>query len=62
MKLISVDEVAKLLGCTRHTVYNYCRAKKIPYVKLGRYIRIPEEGLAEVIEKNMVRAKEQKNA
>lgn len=37
--LLTADEVAELLRVTRGWVYAETRARRIPHVRLGRYVR-----------------------
>jgi excisionase family DNA binding protein len=37
--LLTADEVADLLRVTRAWVYSETRARRIPHVRLGRYVR-----------------------
>jgi excisionase family DNA binding protein len=37
--LLTADEVAELLRVTRAWVYSETRARRIPHVRLGRYVR-----------------------
>jgi excisionase family DNA binding protein len=37
--LLTADEVAELLRVTRAWVYTETRARRIPHVRLGRYVR-----------------------
>lgn len=47
MKLLTVAEVAKLLGVERKWVYEHARQGIIPHVKLGRQIRFRPESIQE---------------
>lgn len=38
-KLISVEEVAKILKISNNTVYYYATKGAIPYIRIGRHIR-----------------------
>ncbi len=37
--LLTADEVARVLRVTRAWVYTETRARRIPHVRLGRYVR-----------------------
>ena len=51
MKLISVKEVASLLGCCERTVYRLTKAEKIPgLLKVGRLNRWREDRILRWIE------------
>jgi len=43
--LLSVCEVAKLLGIGRNLAYELVRENKLPHIRLGRRIFIPREAL-----------------
>ena len=43
--LLRVSRVAKLVDCSRTTVYEWVAAGAIPHVKLGNAIRIPAADL-----------------
>lgn len=37
--LMGVDEVARALGISRHTVYSWVAQRRIPFLKVGRLLR-----------------------
>jgi excisionase family DNA binding protein len=37
--LIGVDELARALGISRHTVYSWVAQRRIPFLKVGRLLR-----------------------
>jgi len=43
--LLRVEEVAKLLGVGRTTVYALVSEQQLPVVRIGRSLRIPREAL-----------------
>lgn len=45
---LTPDEAAKLLRVDRHTIYEWCRSKKMKAVKVGRSWRIPSRTVTEV--------------
>ena len=47
--LLTVAEAAKLLQISPNTAYELIRQKRIPFVRLGRIIRIPRFGLEQWI-------------
>jgi len=51
IKLYTLEEVADILKITRRTLYNYIKAGKLPAVKMGKYWRVSEEKLQDLIEK-----------
>ena len=44
-KLLTVDEVAEILRVSKMTVYRLAEKRELPSVKVGRSIRIVEDGL-----------------
>lgn len=48
-KLISVNELAKLIPVAKVTLYRWAREKTIPSVKRGRKVLIPESLIDELI-------------
>ena len=38
-KLISIEEVAELLNVPKSWIYTRTRTGKIPFIKLGKYLR-----------------------
>lgn len=48
--LLTSDEVAALLGVTTAWVYDRARKRRIPHLRLGRYIRFRREALDAWIE------------
>lgn len=49
-KLLSVEEVAPILGVSVARAYELCRTKMLPHVRLGRQIRINPDRLNAFIE------------
>jgi excisionase family DNA binding protein len=47
MKLLTIEETAKVLGINLFTAYRYARTGKIPAVRVGRNWRVMEETLEE---------------
>ena len=50
LKLYSLEEVAKILGVTHRTAWNYVKADKIKANKIGGAWKITEENLKKFIE------------
>lgn len=48
-RLLTADEVADLLPVTRSWVYAQAREERIPYVRLGRYVRFEQQAVEEWI-------------
>jgi len=51
--LVTVDQVAKMLGIGRTTAWELIRRQKIKSVKIGRTRRVPIEAIQEYIERLM---------
>lgn len=53
MKLLSTKEIAEILGLTRKTIYMWkWRKKNLPFIKVGKSVRVRKEDLAAFITKN----------
>lgn len=48
--MLSVNEVAQILGVTDKTVRNLVKTKQLSGVKVGRLIRIPKDKLIDYLE------------
>ncbi|MDX3690120.1 excisionase family DNA-binding protein [Streptomyces europaeiscabiei] len=48
-RYLSVDQVAELLGTTARFPRRLIEERRIRYVKVGRYVRIPESALREYL-------------
>lgn len=48
-RLLSVDQLAELLGTTARFPRRLIEERRIRYVKVGRHVRIPESAVAEFI-------------
>ena len=46
MKVLTIDEVAKMLQMSKHTIYRYAKDGTIPAVRIGGSWRIAEEVLS----------------
>ncbi|MEU6368971.1 excisionase family DNA-binding protein [Streptomyces sp. NPDC046931] len=53
-RLLTVDQVAELLGTTVRFPRRLIEERRIEYVKVGRHVRIPEGAVAAFIEANTV--------
>lgn len=51
--LVTVDQVANMLGVGRTTAWELIRRQKIKSVKIGRTRRVPIEAIQEYIERLM---------
>jgi excisionase family DNA binding protein len=45
MKLLTVDEVAQILRVPKLNVYRLVREGRLPAVRIGRFVRVPENEL-----------------
>ena len=50
--ILSVDELAKLLGLGRNTAYDLIRCGRIRSVRIGHKIKIPKDSLLEFLQEN----------
>lgn len=55
-RLLTVDEAAKRLGVKRQAIYNMSYERRIDVVKIGRHLRIREETIERLIERNTRKA------
>ncbi len=53
-QLLTVQEVAELLGTTVRFPRRLIEERRITFVKVGRHVRIPESAVAAYIEANTV--------
>jgi excisionase family DNA binding protein len=52
-EFLTVNEVAEILRCHHYTIRRLIWQKKLPYVKVGRRVRIARKALDEWVEKAM---------
>ncbi len=55
-KLLSIEDVALLLGLKKSTIYKYVCSKQIDYIKIGSRVRFKEEDIYKFIENRKVKA------
>lgn len=55
MKLLKIKEAAEQMRVSMGTVYLLCHKKKLPHLRFGRSIRIPDDELARYLEQCQVR-------
>ncbi|OGS22985.1 MAG: hypothetical protein A2252_06215 [Elusimicrobia bacterium RIFOXYA2_FULL_39_19] len=55
-KLLTVQQVAEMLGLSPNTVYCWVCQKRIPYLKIGRLTKFSKEDINNWIEKQKVAA------
>jgi excisionase family DNA binding protein len=53
-RLLTVNQVAELLGTTGRFPRRLIEERRITYVKVGRHVRIPESAVREFIATNTV--------
>ncbi|WP_166353074.1 excisionase family DNA-binding protein [Phytoactinopolyspora limicola] len=53
-RLLSVAEVAELLGTTERFPRRLIAERRIRFVHVGRHVRIPESAVAEFVERGTV--------
>lgn len=54
-ELMKVDEAAKFLGIKRWTLYSWTAQRKIPFVKLGKFVRFRVSDLRAWVDKKIVK-------
>ena len=53
MKLLTIREVARILSLSERTLYQWSWLKKnLPFIRVGRSLRVSEEDLLLLIRKN----------
>jgi excisionase family DNA binding protein len=52
--LMDVPEVKKILRIGTNKTYDIIRENKIPYIKLGKQIKVYRKGFYEWLEKNII--------
>jgi excisionase family DNA binding protein len=57
-KLLSVREAAERLALRESTIRAWLLFRKLPKIKVGRAVRIPEEAISRLIEENTTPARE----
>ena len=58
MKLLTIDEVAKFLKMSKHTLYKYAKDGTIPAVKIGGSWRFMEDALKQwIVKESLNKAK-----
>jgi excisionase family DNA binding protein len=53
-RLLSVGEVAELLGTSERFPRRLIAERRIEFIRVGRYVRIPESALAEFLKAGRV--------
>jgi len=57
-RLLTLNEAARLLNCSRTLIWKLRRSGALPYVQLGKSVRIRESDLEELLARNYVREKQ----
>ena len=52
--MLSVAEVAQILGCTTRTAYKLCNSGEIPTIRINRTLHIPTVLFAQYLEDNLI--------
>jgi excisionase family DNA binding protein len=52
-QILTIEELSAYLKISRFTIYDWVYHKRIPYLKLGRYLRFKKELIDEWIEKKL---------
>jgi excisionase family DNA binding protein len=53
--LLRIHEAGEILGFSRSMVYELIRTGELPFVRVGRAVRIPYDSLKEWVEKKTTR-------
>ena len=56
-RLLSVEEVADLLGVRKSTIYAWVSEGYIPHCKVGKFLKFREKKIEEWIERNEIDGK-----
>jgi len=54
-RLLTVDEVAKVLSVRKSTVYQWVHLRLIPHIKVGRFVRFKEEDIERWLKERKVK-------
>ncbi|MFH0985548.1 MAG: helix-turn-helix domain-containing protein [Candidatus Omnitrophota bacterium] len=57
-RLIEIDELSSMLGVSKNTLYDWCAVKKIPHIKLGKFLRFSAAEIEAWLQAKRVIAKE----
>lgn len=52
--MLSVAEVAQILGCTTRTAYKLCNSGQVPTIRINRTLHVPTVLFAQYLEDNLV--------
>jgi excisionase family DNA binding protein len=59
-QLLTVRQAADALGLKVATIRAWLYRRKLPFVRVGRAVRIPADAIAEFIERNTMSAREER--
>lgn len=51
-RVYTANQVADILGVCPTTVYRYVRDRKLPIVRVGRLVRIPETAIVDLLHRD----------
>lgn len=55
-ELLTLQETADYLGVSIHTIYKWVQARKIPFLRVGRHIRVDPDELSTWLQSRRVPA------
>ena len=56
-KLLTIDQMAEILGVQKSTLYQWTHTGFIPHIKLGKLVRLQEKDVADWVERRNVRGR-----
>jgi excisionase family DNA binding protein len=60
-RLLTPAQAAEMLGLKRSTLYEWAYKRKLPTVRFGRTLRIPESAVQDLIRRNLEPAIKERN-
>lgn len=54
-KLLTVDDVARILDVKKSTIYQWTHMRLIPYIKMGRFVRFREKEIEKWLKAKQVK-------
>lgn len=58
IKLLTIKEVSEATGFSTKTLYAWCKARKIPHIKIGNDIRFDKDKIENWLNNRTVRMKQ----
>jgi len=55
-KILTIDELAKILSVKKSTIYQWVHFRLIPYIKVGRLVRFREKDIQKWLASREVKA------